>query len=147
MDPEEIGQSALRLLAAREHSMAELRRKLQARGGGDGAVERVLAGLQEQGLLSDVRFVTDYVAERLRKGFGPLRIRSELRERGIEAGLIAHGLELDEEVWMEVLTRAHDKKFGAASPSGRAELARCARFLEYRGFTAAQVGRFLRFDD
>jgi regulatory protein len=110
-------------------------------------VERVLAGLEEQGLLSDARFVEGYVEERLRKGFGPLRIRAELQERGIEAGRIAHGLELDEEIWMDVLSRAHNKKFGEAPPSGHAELARRARFLEYRGFTAAQVSRFLRFDD
>lgn len=127
--------------------MAELRRKLQARGRGSDGVERVLAGLQEQGQLSDARFVHGYVEERLRKGFGPLRIRAELQERGIEAELVTHGLELDEGGWMEVLSRAHDKKFGAAPASGRAELARRARFLEYRGFTAAQVRRFLRFDD
>jgi len=107
----------------------------------------VLAGLEQQGLLSDARFVEGYVEERLRKGFGPLRIRAELKERGIEAGRIDLALELGEELWMETLTRAHDKKFGKESPNGRAELARRARFLEYRGFTAAQVGRFLRFDD
>ncbi len=136
----------MRLLAAREHSVAELRRKLQARGCRSDGIERVLDGLQEQGLLSDARFVEGYVEERLRKGFGPLRIRAELQERGIEAERIAR-MELDEEVWMDVLSRAHDKKFGEAPPSGRVELARRARFLEYRGFTAAQVSRFLRFDD
>ncbi len=137
----------MRLLAAREHSVAELRRKLQARGCGSDGIERVLAGLQERGLLSDSRFVEGYVEERLRKGFGPLRIRAELQERGIEAERIAQSLELDDEAWMDVLSHAHDKKFGEAPPSGRAELARRARFLEYRGFTAAQVSRFLRFDD
>lgn len=137
----------MRLLATREHSVAELRRKLQARGCGSDGIERVLAGLQEQGLLSDARFVESYVEERLRKGFGPLRIRAELQKRGIEAERIAQSLELDDEVWMDVLSHAHDKKFGEAPPSGRAELARRARFLEYRGFTVAQVSRFLRFDD
>lgn len=137
----------MRLLAAREHSVAELRRKLQARGCGSDGVERVLTGLQEQGLLSDARFVDGYVEERLRKGFGPLRIRAELQERGIAAERIARSLGLDEEVWMDVLSRVHDKKFGEAPPSGRAEFARRARFLEYRGFTVSQVSRFLRFDD
>ncbi len=137
----------MRLLAAREHSVAELRRKLQARGCRSDGIERVLAGLQEQGLLSDSRFVESYVEERLRKGFGPSRIRAELQKRGIEVKRIARSLELDDEVWMDVLSHAHDKKFGEAPPSSRAELARRARFLEYRGFTAAQVSRFLRFDD
>ena len=127
--------------------MDELRRKLRARGNGSDGVEQVLARLQEQGLLSDTRFVEGYVEERLRKGFGPLRIHAELQERGIEAGRIAHGLELDEEVWMDVLSRVHNKKFGGAPPTGRVELGRRARFLEYRGFTTAQVSRFLRFDD
>ncbi len=103
--------------------------------------------LSAQGLVSDRRYVASYVDERMRKGFGPLRIRAELQERGIGGDLVSHGLAVDEDVWLDLLRRVHDKKFGNAAPHGRADAARRARFLEYRGFTSAQVSRVLRFDD
>ena len=135
------------MLASREHGSAELRRKLLQRGFAADAVESALSGLVERNLLSDARFVESYMDERMRKGFGPLRIGAELRERGVDERLIAGHLDRDEEIWMDVLAAAHDKKFGTDPASGRAALARRARFLEYRGFTIAQVSRFLQFDD
>lgn len=108
---------------------------------------QVLDRLAEQGLLSDDRFVESYVGERMRKGFGPLRIEAELRERGVDGELIRRHLEIDDESWRDLLKNVHDRKFGPGAVNGRSEIARRARFLEYRGFTSAQVSRFLRFDD
>jgi len=145
VDPDglSIKQTALRLLAAREHSAMELRHKLLARGGGEARVERVLADLAAHGLLSNARFTARYVEERMAKGFGPLRIRAELGQRGIDADLIDAHLPKDETAWMPLLTRAHDRKFGHLPPRDRMDLARRARFLEYRGYTGTQIGRFL----
>ncbi|MGB8146312.1 MAG: regulatory protein RecX, partial [Chromatiaceae bacterium] len=69
---------ALRLLAGREHSRRELERKLLARGYEAAILVGVLDALTETGLLSDERMAEAYVAGRLRKGFGPLRLRQEL---------------------------------------------------------------------
>lgn len=135
------------MLASREHSASELRIKLLKRGFEAESVERVLAGLADRNLLSEARFVEDYVDARMRKGFGPLRIHAELRERGVDDRLIGSQLDRDEEIWMALLNEVYNKKFGEHPASGRAELARRARFLEYRGFTAEQVSRFLREDD
>jgi regulatory protein len=114
-----------------------------ARGFAEETVDPVLSRLAEQGLVSDARYVAGYVAERMGKGFGPLRIRAELRERGVEDALIGRHLDQKEETWMTLLRRIHDKKFGRGAPLDRTDLARRARFLEYRGFTASQVSRFL----
>jgi regulatory protein len=110
-------------------------------------VQQVLDDLAEQGLLSERRYVESYVDERIRKGFGPLRIEAELRERGVDEGLIRRHLDREEETWLELLAGVHDRKFGSGPAQGRPDLARRARFLEYRGFTSAQVSRFLRFSD
>ena len=110
-------------------------------------MECVLAGLADRNLLSEARFVENYVDARMRKGFGPLRIHAELRERGVDDRLIGRQLDRDEEVWLVLLNEVHNKKFGEHPVFGRADLARRARFLEYRGFTAEQVSRFLRDDD
>jgi regulatory protein len=134
---------ALRLLAAREHAAAELRHKLAARGWSAAEVEALLAVLSERGLLSDARFVESYVRERMAKGFGPRRIRAELRERGVADDQTDRWLPADDDAWVPILTAAHDRKFGKSPPADPGELARRARFLEYRGFSSAQIGRFL----
>jgi regulatory protein len=107
------------------------------------ALDRVLTGLAAQELLSTERFVARYVEERMARGFGPVRIRAELRQRGLDDPLVDTYLPRDETVWMDLLAQAHDRKFGPQPPADRVELARRARFLEYRGFTSPQVSRFL----
>jgi len=137
----------MRMLAVREHTRTELRRKLLGRHFQADAVEQVLGELVEHGLLSDRRFVESYVNERMGKGFGPLRIKAELRDKGVDGDTAVAALDVDDEVWMEVLARAHNKKFGSGPAASRADMAKRARFLEYRGFSSAQVSRFLHFDD
>jgi regulatory protein len=139
-----IERTALRLLAVREHSRAELCHKLLARGAAAWLVEQVLADLAARNLLSEARFAAHYVEERMGKGYGPLRIRAELGQRGVDADMIDAHLPKDETTWMEVLARTYEWKFGHRPPTDRMELARRARFLEYRGFSSTQVSRFLQ---
>ena len=107
-------------------------------------VDEVLEGLIQQRLLSDDRFTEQYLLSRQRRGFGPVRIRVELRERGVDGGLIDSHLDDQHECWQECLQQAHDKKFGRASPADIKEKARRSRFLEYRGFTGEQIRHFFR---
>jgi regulatory protein len=131
------------LLAIREHSRAELARKLAGRGFDTAAVNEALAHLAETGLLDEGRLAEAYVAERLHKGFGPLRIRQELRGKGLADDLIAPHLRLDDGDWLGFIAAAHDKRFGPAAPGDAKERARRGRFLEYRGFPADLIARFL----
>ncbi|MGD2081826.1 MAG: regulatory protein RecX, partial [Chromatiales bacterium] len=121
------------MLAAREHARAELRRKLLAKGGEAADVDVLLDRLEHDRLLDDRRFVEEYVDGRRRRGFGPVRVRAELRERGVAEALIAELLDEDGEGWAEALRAAHGRKFGNAPPADMRDLARRARFLEYRG--------------
>ena len=139
----EIEQAALRLLAGREHSRSELRRKLMSRAGDPSLLEQVLDALEAQHALSDVRFVEQYIDARRRKGFGPLRIRAELGERGVSGDLVETYLDEQDPVWWEQMRSVAKGKFGATEPVDMKERARRARFLEYRGFAAAQIRRFL----
>ncbi len=104
----------------------------------------MLDDLVRRQLLSDARFVEQYTAARQRRGFGEVRIRQELRERGVDDELIEGCLDQQEETWMEVLRRAHDKKFGIGPPESLKEKARRVRFLEYRGFTGEQIKCFFQ---
>jgi regulatory protein len=131
------------LLAGRDHSRLELHRKLVARGFAAEAVDAVLDRLSAEGLLSESRLAESYVAERLAKGFGPLRVRDELRRKGLADDLIEPHLHDAPEQWLERLAAVHDKRFGPSRPTDMKERARRARFLEGRGFPAELVGRFL----
>lgn len=131
------------LLANREHSRAELARKLAGRGFDPAAVDETLAHLVETGLLDEGRLADVYVAERLHKGFGPLRIRHELRGKGLSDDLIAPHLALDDGDWLGLIAATHDKRFGPVAPGDAKERARRGRFLEYRGFPPDLIARFL----
>jgi len=134
LDKREIEQAAVRLLASREHTLVELRRKLAAKVQDGELLEQVLAGLQAQRLQSDERFVEQYIESRRRKGYGPVRIRHELQQRGVDAELIEAWLDEADDGWRALVQDVCRRKFGSARPSDFKARARQARFLEYRGF-------------
>nr|WP_245232535.1 regulatory protein RecX [Thiorhodococcus minor] len=143
----DIERLALKLLARREHSRLELVRKLRARGYQRGDVDSVLDRLEREGALDASRFVEHYAAERAAKGFGPLRLRAELREKGLAEDLIDRQLSDMQDVWSDALAKAHERRFRGSVPADRSALAKQARFLEQRGFPTESILRFLRFDD
>lgn len=142
----EVRSRAIKLLTNREHSRLELARKLAARGYPDDAIDAALDGLAADGLLSEARLIEGYVAERLAKGFGPLRIAAELRDKGLSAAAIAPHVDLDDARCLTLMAAARAKRFGPQPPIDRRELAKQARFLEYRGFPAHLIGRLLDLD-
>jgi len=102
-------------------------------------VDTVLDQLVRENLLSDARFTEAYLCRRVEKGYGPVRLRQELRERGIDDALIASGLDALEVDWMDVLRLVRKRKFGSTPPAGRKERAAESRFLQYRGYTMEQI--------
>lgn len=143
----ELKARALRHLARREHSRAELEKKLAPYGEAD-AISTVLDRMQELGLLSDRRFAESYVRNRAER-LGRRRLEYELARRGIDAGGIEAALTA--ELTGDELTRARllwQKKFGLSPEDGK-EWARQARFLTSRGFSADVIRNVLRepFDE
>lgn len=145
-DPARIRAAALRLLARREHSAQELTAKLLARGFEAEPVTGVVAALSARNLVSDARFVDEFVAARLRRGSGPAKIREELRGRGVEHGLVDATLDAHRENWLATAEAARRKRFGTALPGDYQERARQARFLQQRGFTAEQIRQVMKGD-
>ncbi len=127
------------LLARREHSGRELQQKLLARGFAPDDVEEVLAVLKTEGLQDDVRYAEAYICQRTAKGYGPVRIVRELRERGIKEELVEQTLAAMDMDWDERLQAVRLKKFGKHAPTDIRERARQSRFLQYRGFTSEQI--------
>lgn len=133
---------ALRLLARREHSRAELRRKLGPHVEEGVDLEALLDDFTKRGWLSEDRFVEQTVRAKARK-YGPLKIAHHLREKGIgEAGIEA-GLAQAKAEESEALAAAWRARFGRA-PSDEAERAKQVRFLQQRGFALEAVLRFIK---
>ncbi len=103
----------------------------------------MLDQLQQAGLQSDERYTEAFIESRIGKGQGPVRIRRELKERGIGAELIDRDLEIYDGEWRELLAQVHDAKFGRGRVREGKELAKRARFLEYRGFPNEMIRSFL----
>jgi regulatory protein len=135
--------AAIRLLASREHSRAELERKLAYRFGASALVGNLLDDLQARELLSEQRFVENYIDQRHRKGFGPQRIRVELAGRGLSAEQIESGFDALAIDWESALARVAEQKFGVSPAGDRGSLAKRGRFLEQRGFPVGLIRRYL----
>lgn len=134
-----IRSSALNLLALREHTKFELQRKLVAKGFIVNDITKVLQELVQQGLQSDQRFVENYVTMRCKRGFGPVRIKAELCERGVTQELIAEFLYDYRSIWSELAEKVRCKKFGEAIPKDLHEQTKQMRYLYYKGFDAELI--------
>ncbi len=135
--------TAVGLLARREHSVKELATKLISRGVVSELIESVITRLIDERLQSDERFAEVYLRQRSLKGYGPVRIGVELRERGVDDALIsAQFRRVDDEGeidWFERAATAYAKKYGGTPVADIKERAKRMRFLQYRGFSHEQI--------
>ena len=141
---------ALQLLAQREHSVAELRRKLlrHARDDADDAdgadaaarIDEVIAWLLAHKHLSEERFVESRVHVRAAR-YGNLRIRQELAQHGLALGADAAQALRDSE--LERALQVWQRKYGTP-PADATERARQSRFLAQRGFSPEVIARVMR---
>lgn len=131
------------LLARREHGRVELARKLRQRGAPPDLIEQALDRLCEQGLLSESRYLESFVRSRANAGYGPLRIREELAQRGLPRADIEQALRDSGFDWNEQLRELWQRKFGQL-PADAKERAKQGRFLSYRGYSLELISRLLR---
>jgi len=140
--------TALRILARREHTRHELREKLLHRNFEDAAVDRVLAECRRLDYLNDERAAAVLLRSLKRKGVGIHRVRREFRRRGLTGdafdAFVSRGLPEEEEI--RIAQRLAAKKKGgdgctAMKGPGREEI---YRFLLSRGFSQAVIARVLR---
>jgi len=144
-DAADIRRAAMDLLARREHSIRELRHKLRRRFGDTPLVDEALSALAEDNLQSDERYAASFVRQRAARGYGPVRIRQEMREKGLDKSAIALALEGAQMDWRALAVEVSRKKFGETPPGDAAERARRSRFLLYRGFDADDVRDLLEW--
>ncbi|MFL1525835.1 MULTISPECIES: recombination regulator RecX [Pseudomonas] len=136
-----VRRTAMDLLARREHGRVELTRKLRQRGALPEMIDTALDRLTEEGLLSESRYLESFVSYRARSGYGPLRIREELSQRGLQRSDIELALRESGINWQEQLDDTWRRKFAGHLPIDARERAKQGRFLSYRGYSMEMISR------
>ena len=96
--------------------------------------------LIEDGLLSDERCVEAFIYFRKKKGKGPLKISSELRDRGADESLINKYIEeIENSEWLDSAKQVAEKKLGNNQQLDYDNQLKMMKFLNNRGFTIDQV--------
>ena len=131
-------------LARREHSCAEVVAKLVRKGCDARIAAQVAAELTAKNFLSDERLAEVVVRSRRRRGYGPMRIRRELQQKGLTDEAVERWSDPKSKDWLTELERVRLKKFGSRPPDNYAERAKQARFLQQRGFTYEQIQQALQ---
>ena len=143
-DPKEARKKAMDYLARREYGHQELVNKLATAGFDADIAATIVCVLREENLQSDQRFADSFVQSRISQGKGPVRIRQELKERGVRPEVVDDALAEAAEDWFALAVEIRTKKFGLELPVEFKEKARQMRFLQYRGFEQEHIQSAMR---
>ncbi len=139
LPPPSLKGRALRLLAQREHSRAELARKLAPHVQEGEDLGAVLDALQARGFIDEQRVVESLLHRRAGK-LGAARIRQELQAKGLDAAAVQQAVAQLQGSELERARAVWRRKFSAPAADA-AERARQMRFLAARGFGAEVIRR------
>ncbi len=144
---QDLRTACIDLLARREHSCLELRRKMsrkfKERFSAE-QIEQAIETLAAEGLQSDLRFTESFTRAKYERGDGPYKIKAALQERGVHSGLIEQALEDEQLDWQRRALLLHRRRFSAVNETLSADneysearlkqRAKEMRFLQSRGF-------------
>ncbi|MFK5915528.1 MAG: regulatory protein RecX [Woeseiaceae bacterium] len=132
--------AAMDYLSRREHATQELFQKLNAKEEYEADdIHEALSRLIKQDLLNDQRFTESFIQQRLNRGSGPLKIRAELRQKGVSDAMIGQLLDERDTAWRESARSVRLKKYGTEQAKDMKEKAKQNRFLQSRGFSSEQI--------
>jgi regulatory protein len=137
-----LRERALGLLARREHSRAELARKLRPHVVPEDDLDAVLDDLVRRGQLSEERYAESR-ANALSRKFGAARIAQELRSKGLDKGLAESASAEARSTEVERARAVWVRKF-RKPPESREERAKQMRFLQSRGFSFDAIRAVIR---
>ena len=141
----DLRERALRLLARREHTRAELARKLSRYAEEHDNLQALIDDLAQAGLVSDQRFAEHFIAAK-HKRFGHLKIAHELKSKGVDAESITRLTITSREQEFESARAVWQRKF-PSPPTSAAEKAKQMRFLQGRGFSSDTIYRLFKSTD
>lgn len=130
---------AIQLLSRREYSFKELSQKL-ARSSEGADIASVLNRLEEEGYLSDHRFCESFVRMRVGQGHGLIRIRFDLKQKGITSELLNRCLDELDIDWFAQAEELYRRKYREPlADKGFKERSKRMRFMSQRGFSIDEI--------
>lgn len=137
--------SAIYSLAMREHSRQELKNKLiKKEYAVDVDLDKLLDELESNDYLSDQRFTESFIRYRVSRGQGLVKVKNDLKQRGVKSSLITNALKEAEIDWFKLALELRIKKYGEKHPENYKEKAKQMRFLLSRGFDFEMISYSLR---
>lgn len=132
---------AMNYLSRREYGFQELfdRISQRVREVDPDLLEQVLNKLQQDGLQSDQRYAEMMVRSRADRGYGPMRIRQEMRQRGLAEYLVDQAMSDLEVDWFELARQQRVKKFGDQPIEDWKLRGKAGQYLQRRGFSGDQI--------
>jgi regulatory protein len=140
--PAELKALALRYLVRREHSRAELARKLAPHAESPEAIQAILDSLLSKKQQSDERFAEER-ARVLSRKYGAARIQHDLKSKGVSDDISSRVATPADEV--ERAKAIIQRKYRQPA-STREEHAKRARFLQGRGFSYDVIRNVLKVE-
>ncbi len=137
--PGDAYDKGLGLLSRREHSARELKTKLARKGHASDDITSAIGRLRDKTYQSDDRFGISIARTRAAQGYGPARIRAELKSHGLADAAIIAAIAAADADWATLAARQLKRRFGSKVAADRDERARRAQFLLRRGFDPATV--------
>ena len=125
------------LLARREHTSKELFSKLKSRVESADLLTEEIKKLKNQGLINHERFAEQFIHSRSKKGYGPLRIKQELKSKGIDGK--TSQLIMEDVDWNILCLEVLNKKLNTLALSDDKQELKIKNFLNYRGFNFEQI--------
>ena len=127
---------ALELISRRRMSQKEVREKLLQKGESEDAADYAVTWLVERGFLNDESYAAAVARHYAAKGYGALRVRSELQRRGVERehwdAALEEMPEADEKLERFISSRLKD-------PEDREQVRKVSAALLRRGYSREEV--------
>ena len=146
-NPEPAFDRALKFLSYRPRSEAEVRAKLGQLGFSHKSVDTTLEKLRSLSLLNDETFAKGWARGRVEnRGYGPLRIEMELRQKGIAKSVIREVVKeiFGQQEGKEMARALVEKRFRRKDLSDRKMLCRAMSFLQRRGYPGSVIAEELQ---
>jgi regulatory protein len=128
---------AYRLLGRREYSLQELSNRISRKWPQAIDIKKLVFQLEKENLVSDQRFAESFLRSRVQRHQGPLKIKAELRGKGVADAIISDALETMSGEWAALaaqwLTKYHSGDFSFKDKQ------KYYRRLVNRGFTHSQA--------
>lgn len=136
---------AVNLLARREYSEYEIRCKMQEKAFCEEDIEAVISHCRQKNWQSDRRFTENYLNFRAQRGYGPVRIKQELRQlKGISSEIIEDVLSESDIDWNQIALMVLNKKFPSyrkkQTPQSKQKI---QRYMMSHGFSFDDFAGFI----